>query len=346
MNGYQWTVLLAAWLGWGFDVFDGLLFNYVAPNCVPTLLGIPLGTPAAKAAYQYWTGLLAAILLLTWAAGGILFGRVADRIGRTKTLLLTMLLYAVGNVLLRPRPEHGGPDPAAGSWRAWASAASGRRARPWWPKWSPKSGAWRRGRCSTRPPRSACSWRRSRTTRSRASGSSAARNSPGATSSPAACFAALVAFAVRAFVREPERWQSAAKAAAPPEIRELFRPENRAVTLSGLIPALIGLLTWWSCSTFIPNFATGLAQTAATTQHLAKAATQGLIERLEGAGDVQLQLGRPAGDAADHPRRPAIWAAGLCSASTFVLSAARAVPDVRPGPAPARRACPCTSSSA
>ena len=35
MNSYQWTVLFAAWLGWGFDVFDGLLFNYVAPNCVP-----------------------------------------------------------------------------------------------------------------------------------------------------------------------------------------------------------------------------------------------------------------------------------------------------------------------
>ena len=40
MNGYQWTVLFAAWLGWGFDIFDGLLFNYVAPNCVPTLLHI------------------------------------------------------------------------------------------------------------------------------------------------------------------------------------------------------------------------------------------------------------------------------------------------------------------
>ena len=32
MNRYQWTVLFAAWLGWGFDCFDGLLFNYVAPN--------------------------------------------------------------------------------------------------------------------------------------------------------------------------------------------------------------------------------------------------------------------------------------------------------------------------
>ena len=44
MNAYQWTVLFAAWLGWGFDIFDSLLFNYVAPNAVPVLLGIPLGT--------------------------------------------------------------------------------------------------------------------------------------------------------------------------------------------------------------------------------------------------------------------------------------------------------------
>ena len=45
MTGYQWTVLFAAWLGWDFDVFDWLLFNYVAPNCVPTLLGLTIGTP-------------------------------------------------------------------------------------------------------------------------------------------------------------------------------------------------------------------------------------------------------------------------------------------------------------
>ena len=36
MNGYQWAVILAAWLGWGFDIFDSLLMNYVAPTAVPT----------------------------------------------------------------------------------------------------------------------------------------------------------------------------------------------------------------------------------------------------------------------------------------------------------------------
>ncbi|MEY3764316.1 MAG: hypothetical protein RLZ42_976, partial [Armatimonadota bacterium] len=25
MGRYQWLVLFAAWLGWGFDIFDGLL---------------------------------------------------------------------------------------------------------------------------------------------------------------------------------------------------------------------------------------------------------------------------------------------------------------------------------
>jgi hypothetical protein len=96
MNAYQWTVILAAWLGWGFDIFDSLLMNYVAPNMVPTLLGIQLGTPAAQSATLRWTGILTSLLLLGWCAGGIIFGKVADRIGRTKTLLLTMLLYSLG----------------------------------------------------------------------------------------------------------------------------------------------------------------------------------------------------------------------------------------------------------
>jgi len=43
LSAYQWTVLFAAWLGWGFDIFDGILFNFVAPNCIPTLLGIAQG---------------------------------------------------------------------------------------------------------------------------------------------------------------------------------------------------------------------------------------------------------------------------------------------------------------
>src|SRR5207237_5188205 len=82
-----------------------LLFNYVAPNCVPTLLGIPLGTPEAKKATLQWTGIVTSLLLVGWALGGILFGRVADRIGRTRTLLLTMLVYSVGTAACAVAPN-------------------------------------------------------------------------------------------------------------------------------------------------------------------------------------------------------------------------------------------------
>src|SRR6185436_861223 len=105
MNSYQWTVIFAAWLGWGFDVFDGLLFNYVAPSCVPTLLGLSLGSAEAKAATLEWTGILTSVLLIGWAIGGILFGKVCDRIGRTRTLLLTMLLYALGTAACALAPN-------------------------------------------------------------------------------------------------------------------------------------------------------------------------------------------------------------------------------------------------
>src|SRR5262249_20715926 len=105
MNRYQWTVLFAAWLAWGFDVFDGLLFNYVAPNCVPTLLGLAIGSPEANQVVPFVTGVLTSLLLIGWAAGGILFGRVADRIGRTRTLLVTMALYSFGTAACALAPS-------------------------------------------------------------------------------------------------------------------------------------------------------------------------------------------------------------------------------------------------
>jgi len=95
MTRYQWTVFLAAWLGWGFDVFDGLLFNFVAPVCVPQLLGIAPGDPSGSARVASVTGIVTSALLVGWATGGIVFGWVTDRLGRARTLQLTILTYAV-----------------------------------------------------------------------------------------------------------------------------------------------------------------------------------------------------------------------------------------------------------
>ena len=277
MNGYQWTVIFAAWLGWGFDVFDGLLFNYVAPNCVPTLLHLPLGSPAAKAAYQFWTGLLTAILLISWAVGGILFGRLADKIGRTKTLLLTMLLYAAGTACCALAPNMAvltlcrivAGLGIGGEWAAGASMVAEvvpekRRVEAGALLYTSApfglflatfavhqiSKVWL-------PNDPALSWRYVFL---------------------CGLLPALVAFVVRSFIREPERWKSAAADAPAPSLAELFTPENRRWTISGLLPALIVLLTWWSCNAFIPVVATRLAQETAAAHHLTKLATLALSE--------------------------------------------------------------------
>ncbi|HET9331425.1 MAG TPA: hypothetical protein VFO23_12940, partial [Steroidobacteraceae bacterium] len=90
LSGYHWLVIAAGWAGWGFDVFDALLFNFVAPNCLPVLLHLPAGSPAAHQAVVFWTGVITSMLLVTWAAGGVLFGWVADRIGRKAALFATV----------------------------------------------------------------------------------------------------------------------------------------------------------------------------------------------------------------------------------------------------------------
>ena len=55
---------------------------------------------------------------------------------------------------------------------------------------------------------------------------------------------AAVALVVRRFVREPERWRSAAAEAPRPRFAELFDRRTRALTLSGFLMAVIVLVTW------------------------------------------------------------------------------------------------------
>jgi MFS family permease len=68
---------------------------------------------------------------------------------------------------------------------------------------------------------------------------------------------AAVAFVVRIFVKEPERWK--AVAGAVPRMSEIFGPALRRRTASGLVMALVALLMWWSCNAFIPLISSGLA---------------------------------------------------------------------------------------
>lgn len=94
---YQWLVLLIASLGWVFDVFEGQIFVASMNDAMPQLLGANPSSidDATKKTIASWNNYALASFLLGGAFGGILFGMLSDRIGRSKTMIYTILFYSV-----------------------------------------------------------------------------------------------------------------------------------------------------------------------------------------------------------------------------------------------------------
>ncbi len=90
ITSYQWLALLSAFLGWMFDSMDLNLFTLVLFPSVGSL--IKSSNPAAIAEIG---GYIVGIKLFCWGLGGILFGVFADRIGRTRCMVITIVIYAV-----------------------------------------------------------------------------------------------------------------------------------------------------------------------------------------------------------------------------------------------------------
>src|SRR5687768_18213544 len=80
----QRRTLIAAALGWMLDAFDVMLYALVLAYIMSDL-----GMSKATA------GLLGTLTLLASGIGGVLFGFIADRIGRVKALMLSILTYSV-----------------------------------------------------------------------------------------------------------------------------------------------------------------------------------------------------------------------------------------------------------
>jgi MFS family permease len=280
LSRYQWTVFAAAWLGWGFDVFDGLLFNYVAPNAVPTLLGLELGSAAAKSATLFWTGTLTSIFLVGWAIGGVIFGPISDRYGRRNTLMITMLLYAGGTaacafvtdiwqlIACRTIASLGiGGEWAAGAALVAEAVPENRRveagallytAAPFGLFLATGVNALIAGNLMADTPET--SWR---------------------VVLLFGVIPAVFAFLVRLYVKEPERWVAAAanERVRPARIGDIFHPTLWPRTRSALLMTFVALLTWWSCNAFIPVVAAALGQAEALAQGLGPQASSALVEQ-------------------------------------------------------------------
>ena len=87
---YQWLVLVIACLGWIFDAFEGQVFVVSMHEAMPALL--PAGTSQGNV--DFYNNLAFAAFLVGGAVGGLGFGMLSDRVGRVRTMMLTILCYS------------------------------------------------------------------------------------------------------------------------------------------------------------------------------------------------------------------------------------------------------------
>jgi len=76
--------LAAGMVAWMLDAFDVMLFALVLPG-----LSADLGLSKAQG------GLLGSVMLVAAAVGGVASGRIADRFGRTRALMISIALYSL-----------------------------------------------------------------------------------------------------------------------------------------------------------------------------------------------------------------------------------------------------------
>ncbi len=257
---YAWVVLALAALGWLFDTMDQNLFNLVRQSSVTELLK-PLYSGAAAgaldAAAKQQGAVLTAIFLLGWATGGFIFGILGDRLGRTRTMIATICIYAFFtglNALVHTFWQYAacrfltalgvGGEFAAGT--ALVAEVWPARSRPM------ALGALQASSAIGNVMAalitlvlSASSWR---------------------IAYAVGALPALLVLWIRGSVREPEQWQQAKEAAARSEtpqelgnILSLFRePVLRRNTIAGVLLALAGVGGLWGVGFFLPD----LVQTA------------------------------------------------------------------------------------
>lgn len=227
-----WRALFAAQLGWMLDATDFLLFNFA-------LLSI---RAEFKLTNQQVT-LPVMSALIASAVGGIVFGRIADRIGRVRAMSFSILLYSLATAGM------------ASSQNLWQLVA-----------WRVLVGLGMGGEWSAGSVLVAETWPAKH--RAKAMGIMQSGWAIGALI--AAALAALVlepfgwrvlfllgaapallAFAVRRTVEEPKIWRERVETS---RWSEIFSPQyRRRVILATLVAASV-LLAFWGVTTWLPAF--------------------------------------------------------------------------------------------
>lgn len=259
LTGKQWKALVAAWLGWAFDGLDGFLYIMVAGPFVTQLVAREHGLSVSGAAdtlgdeIRTKSAIIQALFLVGWALGGVIFGRLGDRIGRSRTLSYTVLTYACFT----------GLSFFATSWwhllifRFIAALGIGGE----WAAGSALVSETLPGRCR--------SWASATLQSGYMVGCIAAaltsKSFAQAQMDPKWVFVvgvipAFVTLWIRRAVPEPEAWAAQAKSQPPPPIMALFSRELWSVTVRIILLAGIALTTVWAFWFFLPGAIRGIGE--------------------------------------------------------------------------------------
>lgn len=95
LNRYHWFVLAVSALGWLFDCLDQQLFILSRPSAMRDLLSYIEDKKLLDEASTFYGDIATSLFIAGWATGGLIFGMLGDRIGRAKTMMMTILIYSV-----------------------------------------------------------------------------------------------------------------------------------------------------------------------------------------------------------------------------------------------------------
>jgi len=91
LTPYHWFVFVVCCLAWDLDCMDQQLFVLARDPAIASLINKPVKDAQVGELGAYAT----AVFMVGWAIGGIGFGILGDRLGRVRTLTLTIGLYAL-----------------------------------------------------------------------------------------------------------------------------------------------------------------------------------------------------------------------------------------------------------
>ena len=90
LNRYHWFVFAVASGAWFFDCLDQRLFSLARIPALASLMGKAGSDPVVQAFGKEVT----AYFLIGWGIGGMIFGALGDKYGRSRMLTVTILIYS------------------------------------------------------------------------------------------------------------------------------------------------------------------------------------------------------------------------------------------------------------